>query len=881
MQVYMKSANAVANELGSDIKRGLTDKAARENAMRYGVNEITQKKQKSLFKRVIGALLEPMMLILCFALVITAGIDIGKFIKTGEADFYECIGILIAISISVALTVLMEGKSKRAFDLLNKLGDDHAVKVVRSGEERIVKKSQIVAGDIIILEAGDKVCADALIIEASELTVDESMLTGESKPSKKNANPTLKENAGIPEIKNVVFSGSFVCSGMARAIVYGVGDHAETGKLAQDVLRERTVSAPLEEKLSRLGKTVTIFGTVAATFVFVLSLIRLAVIGELNFFSVENVFVESVVLIVAAVPEGLPTTVAISLTLNVVKLAKSNALIKKLVATETVGCVSVICSDKTGTLTQNKMLVDKFVINGVEYSPEKRLPEAVALNIAANSTAIDNGGEIKGSATEGALILALRSSGKETEAIRRDFNIEKSEPFSSEKKMMRTVGSYNGRRYDLIKGAPEVVIGFCRLKESDKKAILSEIAVYQKQGKRALAFCHKEGDLCRFDGYAIISDRLRKEVKNSVRECIGAGVRIKILTGDNAETARSIAYELGLDHGDGNVVTADRIDALDDSELMKMLPDITVIARSSPKTKLRVVTVLQKMGEVVAVTGDGVNDAPAVRHADIGIAMGSGSEITKEAGDIVLLDDSFSTIIKAISFGRNVYGNFQRFITFQLTVNLASMSIIIAYLLMGFKSPFTSICLLWLNVIMDGPLALSLGLEQRPLDILSGTIVKRSDDILSKKMMARIVAHSVFMCFIVTLQKMTDFLGADPAQSSTVVITMFVFFQLFNAINCREVLSESVFKSAFKNKLFTVTFLATFALHIVITETMPSFFGSTHLEMLLWLKITAVCSSVLWISELYKLIYRLFKKRFSTKRAYLPKFGVIDSKNLA
>ena len=355
-------------------------------------------------------------------------------------------------------------------------------------------------------------------------------------------------------------------------------------------------------------------------------------------------------------------------------------------------------------------------------------------------------------------------------------------------------------------------------------------------------------------------------------------MRVKILTGDNVETARSIARDLELACGNRNVVTADEIDALSDSELCSLLPDITVIARSSPKTKLKVVKALQRMGEVVAVTGDGVNDAPAVKHADIGIAMGSGSEITKEAGDIVLLDDSFSTILKAISFGRNVYGNLQRFITFQLTVNLASMSIIIAYLIMGFKSPFTSTCLLWLNVIMDGPLALSLGLEQRPLDALKGNIVKRSDDILSKKMMARIVIHSAFMCLIVTIQKLYNFLGAEVGQESTVVISMFVFFQLFNAINCREVLSASVFGSAFKNRLFTITFCATFALHVTIAEVFPSFFGTAHLEFSLWLKIVLVCSSVVAFSEIYKLIYRLFADK---KRVKMAKFGVIESKSVA
>ncbi|MBO7369085.1 MAG: cation-transporting P-type ATPase, partial [Clostridia bacterium] len=591
--------------------------------------------------------------------------------------------------------------------LLKKLGAEGAVRVIRGGVETVVKKEEVVVGDIMILEAGDKVCADGRIISCVELTADESMLTGESKPTKKSEGTVKKSGAGIADISNMLFSGTFVSTGKAKILVTGVGDKAETGKLAEDVLKERTVSAPLEEKLSRLGRLVTICGAIAAAFVFLLSIVRLYLLSEINFFSVENAFIEAIVLIVAAVPEGLPTTVAISLTLNVVKLAKSNALIKKLVATETVGCVSVICSDKTGTLTQNKMLVDNFVIGGVCYSENRLKSDIVALNCAVNSTAIVVGGEIKGSATEGALLSALAANKIDYTALRNKFTVTSVVPFSSDKKYMKTAGVFNGEKLSLLKGAPEVVLKSVFGDNGIIASLLGEIADYQKRGKRVIAFSHEENGKRFFDGFAVISDRLRQDVKRSVAECREAGVSIKILTGDGIETARSVAAELKLPIGDRNVVTADMIDGLSEDELIELLPDISVIARSTPRAKLRIVKALQAMGEVVAVTGDGVNDAPAIKHADIGIAMGSGSEITKEASDIVLLDNSFSTIITAISFGRNIYSNFQRFIMFQLNVNLASMSIIIAYLLLGFKSPFTSVCLLWLNVIMDGPLALS------------------------------------------------------------------------------------------------------------------------------------------------------------------------------
>ena len=874
MQVYNERLGVLLKRFSSDSKVGLKSAAVRENAMRYGANRITRKRQKSMLKRVIEALFEPMMLILCFAFLLTFGINIGKAIACGGGNFYECAGIFIAIAISVALTVIMEGKSQKAFELLSALGDDGAVRVIRDGNETIIKREEIVVGDIMLLEAGDKVCADGRIISCDDLYADESTLTGESKPAKKREGVVGKENAGISDIFNMLFSGTYLSSGKAKIIVTAVGDGSETGKLAGDVLKERSVSAPLEEKLSRLGKLVTTIGSISAGFVFVLSIVRLFLLNEINFFSVENAFIEAVVLIVAAVPEGLPTTVAISLTLNVVKLAKSNALIKKLVATETVGCVSVICADKTGTLTENKMSVDNFVIGGICYSEDKLGDKFVALNCAVNSTAIISGGKIVGSATEGALLNALSASGKDYSKLRKGFETEKVVPFSSDKKYMQTEGALNGEKVVLLKGAPEVVLKTVYSDNEVISGLLSQISEYQKKGKRVIAFAHQTSGEWAFDGYAVISDKIRSGVKRAVKECRDAGVRIMILTGDGIETARSVAAGLALSTEENNVVTADYIDGLKEDELKRILLDISVIARSTPRTKLAVVKALQKIGEVVAVTGDGVNDAPAIRHADIGIAMGSGSEITKEASDVVLLDDSFSTILTAISFGRNVYSNFQRFISFQLTVNLASMSIIIAYLLLGFKSPFSSVCLLWLNVIMDGPLALSLGLEQRALRLDKSAPVRRGDDILSKKMLARIIVHSFYMCAIVALQKLYNFLGVSLERQDTVVITMFVFFQLFNAINCREVLSESALKNFFSNGLFVTTFAATFALHIVIVQLFPSFFGTTALSVSDWIKIVATCSTVLLFSEGYKAIYRLFRKNSA-------KFSVIKSARLA
>ncbi len=895
MIAHSQKAEDIAKSLKSSVKNGLTSEQAKENLKKYGQNVLSEKKPKTLFKRLIDALLEPMMLILGIAFIITLGVNIGKVAKGGEGDFYECLGIFIAILISTALTIIMESKSEKAFKLLKSLSDTKSVKLIRDGKTTFLPKAELAVGDLVLLEAGDKIPADGRIVTCADFKVDESTLTGESKSVEKNGRLVLGENAPLAERVNMVYGGTYVESGSCFYVVTAVGSLGEIGKIADEVGSEKSISAPLEEKLTRLGKMVSIFGGVASILVFVLSLVRLILLNDVSFDSVQDIFIESIVLIVAAVPEGLPTTVAISLTLNVVRLAKSNALIRKLVATETVGCVSVICSDKTGTLTQNKMSLVKLWISGVSAERDffkgienNKTLKMIAQNCAVNSTAELSekiGRKSQGSATEIALLKGLFECGIDYQKIRKSGAISSQTPFSSKIKYMETTAQIQGERLSFLKGAPEVVIQKCILKESESAAFLSAVENEQKTGGRVLAFAHsKNSGAYVLDGFAVINDSLRDDVYESILKCKEAGVKVKILTGDNPITARYIANQAGLDGSLDKVVTADYVESLDKEKLKEVLENVTVIARSTPTTKLLVVTALQEMGEVVAVTGDGVNDAPAIRHADIGISMGDGSEITKEASDIVLLDNSFSTILTAISFGRNVYANFQRFIMFQLTVNLASMCIIIASLIMGLESPFSSTCLLWLNVIMDGPLALSLGLEMRKTEYLSQKPVKRQDNILSLKILARIVLHSVYMCLIVSLQRLFNFLGAEVDEQNTVVISMFVFFQVFNAINCREVSSQSAFKGLTNNKLLLAMTCLTYFLHIIITTFAPSFFKTVPLSFSLWLKITLVCFSAVILSECYKWGYRsiICKKRTrkankTAKKEARPAFVKISS----
>mgnify|MGYP002523400767 FL=1 len=856
--MHTKNKKEILRAYSTDENAGLTSAKVLLNA-RYGKNVIKKPKETSVFKKVLSALLEPMMLILVFALMLTAGVNIGKFLKTGDGDFYECIGILLAISVSVAVTVIMEDKSKKALEFLTLAGGGKAT-VIRDGKKRKIAAEEIVVGDIVCLEAGDKVYADGRIIYAEDLRTDESILTGESKTVKKDPDKILRSNAPLAERVNCAYSGTFVTAGRGVMVVAAVGDKTETGLIAKESNAEKNVSAPLNAKLSRLGKTVSIFGGVASAAVFVLSLIRLAASSNFTFDGVTEAFIQSVLLIVAAVPEGLPATVAISLTLNVVRLAKSNALIKKLVAAETIGGVSLVCSDKTGTLTANDMVLEGFYDEkGKRVSPDRYAIE----NFALNTTATVDGDKKIGSATELALVSSLEKFGADYKKFRASKPVASRVPFSSDKKYMTTTVKHGNDEITYLKGSPEAVS-----KIVGESGFLTDVSYAERRGMRVLAFAHKEKGKWFYDGFAAICDDLRPDAKEAVETCLKAGVKVKILTGDSKETAAFIAEKLSLK---GRVAENAEIEAMSDDMLAAFLKNVSVVARSTPKTKLRIVEALQKNGEVVAVTGDGVNDAPAIRHSDIGIAMGSGSDVTKEAADLILLDDKFSTIVKAVAFGRGVFGNFRRFISFQLTVNLASMSIIVASLLTGLDCPFTSTSLLWLNVIMDGPLALSLGVEDRKTELEKTKPVRRDEDVLTPFMMARIGLTSVFMCAVTTCQQLFNFLGANINAQPTVVLSVFVFIQLFNAINCAAGGSESSIKRFFGNKLLVIMLFVTLSVHILVCQFIPSFFGTVPLEPLLWLKIFAVCSSVLVVSELFKLAFALIKKKAKNKRIFMTK----------
>lgn len=886
MKDFMKSTDTILKELNVDASLGLSDTQINESRKNYGENTFTKEKSISLARRLWDATCEPMLLLLVAAAIITLGVNIAKYFTGGEADFIECVGIFVAILLSVVITVVMEGRSAKAFEELNKLGDDTLVRVIRNGTSELIPQKDIVVGDILSIETGDKLPADARLFESTDLMADESALTGESMPVKKDASAVFSdERTPVAERTNMLYSGCFITGGNGKAIVTGVGDTTEFGKIAKELSSTDKSSTPLQEKMAVLGKRITLLGSAAAGLIFIVQLVMFFMNGTASWDTIADAFISSIVLIVAAVPEGLPTIVAISLAINIIKMSKQNALVKKMIACETVGCVNVICSDKTGTLTENRMTVTKVYTNNEIISPDKVKDTFLLKNFCINGTADVNidGDKIDfiGNPTECALLVSAKKSGIDYISMRDTSKINHVFPFSSETKNMTTLLDDNGKILVLSKGSPEKILSMCNLSKPESQYLHEQIESFEKKAYRVIAFAHKHTDIFSdfdkqrtnietelfFDGFVAIMDPLRKEVYDAVKRCKKSSIDLKMLTGDNIVTATAIAHELHILDDKHIAVEAKDLEEYDDEQLAELLPKIAVIARSTPVIKMRVVKALKAKGNVVAVTGDGINDAPAIKNADVGIAMGiSGTEVSKQASDIVLLDDSFSTIVKAVQWGRGIYENFQRFIQFQLTVNLSSVVVVLTSILCGFAAPFTALQLLWINIIMDGPPALTLGLEPIRGNLMERKPTKRNASIISKSMMRLIVVNGLFVSLIFMVQHFTNFMGAtSAAEASTVLFTLFVVFQLFNAFNSRELGNGSIFKNFTSNKLMLGVFVLTFMLQVVITQFGGDVFNTVPLSLNMWIKIIVVAFSVIIVSELVKLGTKIVRKLRTNK----------------
>lgn len=880
---YNKDVNMVTKDLDSNLSTGLSNEEVEKRRLKFGLNEFTPHEGSSFFEDLKDSLTEPMIIILLIAAVVSALVG----------EIHDALGIIGAIALGVAIGMITEGKSKKAADALSKMTENIEVKVLRNGHITTISKNELVPGDVVMLETGDMIPADGRLVESINLKVREDMLTGESDDVSKKADVIIPveeveakgekvEQDPIPAKQiNMVFGGTLVAYGRGTMIVTSIGDNTQMGEIAQNLNVEQE-ETPLQIKLGDLGSKIAKVSSAIAGLLFIYMVGHMVIAKTLHINTsspveflesidpIKTAFTVCIALIVAAVPEGLPTMINMTLAITMQKMAKINALVTKKEACETIGSVSVICSDKTGTLTQNRMTVEEIAIEGMYFLE----------NCLINSTAdieIDKDSNVKymGSATECALLLKHKD--KDYNKARQNANIIDQEQFSSATKQMSTTISLDGKEVKLIKGAPEIILQECShmainddqvkvIEDSHIEEILFNISKLQEKSMRVLGFSHEVDGMKIFNGFVGIKDPLRLDVKDAVMTAKKAGVLTKMLTGDNINTAKAIGEELGLLDNNMRAVESSYIDTLTEEELKKEIQTISIVARSKPDTKMRVVSVLQALDEVVAVTGDGINDAPALSKADVGIAMGiAGTEVSKNAADIILTDDSFSTIVKGIQWGRGIFENFQRFVQFQLTVNMVAFLIAIICTVTGQDMPFTTIQLLWVNIIMDGPPALALGLEPVRKHVLDRPPIHKNASIITKSMMYSMIGNALLMTCLIYLQIVTNFLNVNNNEQGTVTFALFAFLALFNALNCREFNTESIIPNFFKNKVALEIIGITGIAQIVLTQIFTDFFSSVPLDLMTWIKIILASFSIIVINEVIKIVIKLFASKEKVK----------------
>lgn len=883
---------------GIDPHKGLSEKQVEESRRKFGSNSLTPPPRTPLWMQFLEKFKDPTIILLSVAAFIS--IFIGVF----RGHFIEGIGIIAAIIIATGVGFYSEYKSNREFDLLNQTKEEK-VKILRDGMFHTIMVQEVVVGDLVILNLGDRVPADGRIVETTGLYVDQSMLTGESVPVKKSPKPPEESLSGFPS--NMVFRGTLVSDGTGKFVVTTVGDNTEMGKIASSMAEESEVQTPLQERLEGLSKLIGYAGMSVAGLIFLSLTVRFFILGKFtgwNLNSLEHFilfFMIAVTIIVVAVPEGLPMMVTMSLAFNMRKMARANCLVKKLEASETIGSVTVICTDKTGTLTQNKMKPVRFFVGGETCQVEAmkgKIPDArewqdIIDNSAINSTAnleFKDGKYLPvGNPTEGALLGFLNEHGIHYEEIRDNTRIVRQIPFSSERKKMTTLVENRDGFLCYEKGAPNMLLEECshimingEIKPIDeyREKIEEFLRKSSWMAHRVLGFtkkyvktrcsddmecCHLEHDHI-LDGLVSISDPLRPQVFESVEACRNAGIDVKMLTGDDKDTAVSIARECEiLNNNDDIVLSHDEFVALSDEELDSKVDKIKVLARSRPLDKLRLVKSLHNRNQVVGVTGDGTNDAPALKRADVGIAMGnSGTEVANEAADIVLVDDNFKSIVNGILWGRTIYENIQRLIVFQLTVNVAALAVAFLGPFLGIDLPLTVIQLLWVNIIMDTFAALALSSEPPKKETLSKPPRPRSESIITPTMASVILITGSFMtlCLLVLLK--TKFLGSTSVrEAQTVIFTTFVMFQFWNEFNCRSLnIHQSPFEGLSKNKAFLLIVGIILIIQILVVNFGGELFRTTPLPLIMWVKIMLLTATILPVGRLARWIaYKLFEKK--------------------
>lgn len=869
---------------------GLTDEQVKQSREQHGKNVLTPPQRTSLWKLYLDKYRDPIIQILLVAAFVSL---ILAFI---EKNFMETIGIFVAVFLATTVGFYFERDAAKKFNLLTALSEEQPVKVRRNGKVMEIPRHDVVVGDVVLVEVGDEVPADGELIVCNDLQINESALTGEPVAEK-----SLEGGGDGAYPRNVILRSTMVMNGRGEFVVTAVGDATEIGKVAKKSTEQTSVETPLHMQLDKLAKMISKVGSVvsvAAFFIFLIHdiLTNPAWGGKDYFYMAEIVlkyFMMAVTLIVMAVPEGLPMAITLSLALNMRRMLKSNNLVRKLHACETMGAVTVICTDKTGTLTQNKMQVSALEL---KLGDEALLDTAIALN----STAELNDGKPIGNPTESALLLWLDAQGKDYEELRKQVNVLKQLPFSTERKMMATLAEVDGATYLFVKGAPEIVMKKCIIEDRMQRQSAEELDEWQHKAMRTLAFAYKkiEASIMRtsrtstaevvalldandlqLQAIAAIADPIRPDVPAAVQECRHAGIEVKVVTGDTAATALEIGKQIGvfedepenigadgsLTSLDQQMITGEQWEALSDEEAYERAKDIRVMSRARPTDKQRLVAMLQKRGEVVAVTGDGTNDAPALHYAHVGLSLGSGTSVAKEASDMTLLDDSFKSIANAVMWGRSLYRNLQRFLFFQLVVNVVALLLVLGGSVIGTEMPLTVTQILWVNLIMDTFAALALASLPPSHEVMKDKPRKASDFIINKS-----IGFGILFCGIVFFLVMFALLvycerrgkGGVDVHELTMFFTTFVMIQFWNLFNAKALMSHhTAFRHFLKDKGMILVLVLVLVGQWIIVTFGGEMFRTTPLSLHEWLLIIGSTSVVLWAGELWRTFKRMIAKR--------------------
>ena len=869
---------------------GLTDEQVKLSREQHGKNVLTPPQRTSLWKLYLDKYRDPIIQILLVAAFVSL---ILAFI---EKNFMETIGIFVSVFLATTVGFYFERDAAKKFNLLTALSEEQPVKVRRNGKVMEIPRHDVVVGDVVLVEVGDEVPADGELIVCNDLQINESALTGEPVAEK-----SLESGGDGAYPRNIILRSTMVMNGRGEFVVTAVGDATEIGKVAKKSTEQTSVETPLNMQLDKLAKMISKVGSVvsvAAFFIFLIHdiLTNPAWGGKDYFYMAEIVlkyFMMAVTLIVMAVPEGLPMAITLSLALNMRRMLKSNNLVRKLHACETMGAVTVICTDKTGTLTQNKMQVSALEL---KQGDEALLDTAIALN----STAELNDGKPIGNPTESALLLWLDAQGKDYEELRKQVNVLKQLPFSTERKMMATLAEVDGETYLFVKGAPEIVMKKCIIEDRMQRQSAEELDEWQHKAMRTLAFAYKKIEVSimrtsrtstaevvalldandlQLQAIAAIADPIRPDVPAAVQECRHAGIEVKVVTGDTAATALEIGKQIGvfedepenigadgsLTSLDQQMITGEQWEALSDEEAYERAKDIRVMSRARPTDKQRLVAMLQKRGEVVAVTGDGTNDAPALHYAHVGLSLGSGTSVAKEASDMTLLDDSFKSIANAVMWGRSLYRNLQRFLFFQLVVNVAALLLVLGGSVIGTEMPLTVTQILWVNLIMDTFAALALASLPPSHEVMSDKPRKASDFIINKS-----IGFGILFCGIVFFLVMFALLvycerrgkGGVDVHELTMFFTTFVMIQFWNLFNAKALMSHhTAFRHFLKDKGMILVLVLVLVGQWIIVTFGGEMFRTTPLSLHEWLLIIGSTSVVLWVGELWRAFKRMIAKR--------------------